>query len=193
MKNNNMRNEIANMIRDIRRSPEFLHGWQQACTHRFVNQRIGRSFVTKYDLLEIEGTNAERVDQLITEWSLKHGVPKSEVSMCTVPPCSDYGRDSIEISAVVLEDDVAYYTRLNSLYRDWEYERTSSKTARELIGGQWQYEVRGNRCVLYSTGGTAHVELTMFGDFRNMAGREAMLVANYIIDALNNASIDQDS
>lgn len=126
MKQQTVRKQIADLIREMRRVPE--------CVPK--HQYLFRDWVSVQDTFSIECLDFSSIEERVKEFCRCHKVEYGDVSLATDTvnvPYEDYEEQAITLHCTVPESDLQYLARIETIYRDWLNELYAPITDSEWV------------------------------------------------------------
>lgn len=112
MKQQTVRKQIADLIREMRRVPECIPPYQY----------LSRDYINAEETFSIETMPVITIEQNINEFCNKYKVEKSSVFVMTSTvkvPYEDFEEQALTLYCTVAETDIQYLARIETIYRDW--------------------------------------------------------------------------
>ena len=112
MKQQTVRKQIADLIREMRSVPECIPAYKY----------LSRDWVNAKETFSIECESFSSIEERVTEFCKKHNVERDSVSLSTTTIrdlYDDFEEQALTIYATVPESDLQYLARIETIYRDW--------------------------------------------------------------------------
>lgn len=112
MKQQTVRKQIADLIRKMRRVPECIPPYQY----------LSRDYINAEETFSIETMPVITIEENINEFCNKYKVEKSSVFVTTSTvkvPYEDFEEQALTLYCTVVETDIQYLARIETIYRDW--------------------------------------------------------------------------
>lgn len=112
MKQQTVRKQIADLIREMRSVPECIPKYKY----------LSRDWVTAEETFSIECESFSSIENRVKEFCRQNNVEQDSVSLSTTTvnvPYEDYVEQALTIYATVPESDLQYLARIETIYRDW--------------------------------------------------------------------------
>lgn len=170
-----IRKQIADMIREMRREPEGLD--IEVKTRPAVNRWLERGFVDHVDQISVAVCTVADIDRRIDAMCDRYLVERDDifVSSCVVQaPYDDCVEDGIELMVTVREDDVEMFERISDIHWKWTNAKNRQKHRYVVESGEERVFIR---CV------DPWIALLVEGEFRDV--EEARSIAEDIANKLN--------
>lgn len=112
MKQQTVRKQIADLIREMRSVPECIPKYKY----------LSRDWVTAEETFSIECESFSSIEERVKEFCRQNNVEQDSVSLSTTTvkvPYEDYAEQALTLYVTVPESDLQYLARIETIYRDW--------------------------------------------------------------------------
>lgn len=112
MKQQTVRKQIADLIREMRRVPECVPAYKY----------ISRDYVEIEETFSIETMSFSSIQERVDEFCIEHSVTKDDVCIATATvnvPYEDFEEQALKLYCNVRETDLWYLSRIEQIYCEW--------------------------------------------------------------------------
>lgn len=197
MKNTELRDQLAHMVRAMRNDPTGLT--IDNPTRARVNFRVARDFIACSEVIPTASISFAGIAEKVGQFCQRHSVGPDDVYVTTTTvnvPYEEWEEDAIELSTATLETDQEWFNRIDKLYKYWDKHRKVTSTPeqiKQLVDGPWEVNVwrwgqDDTKIVIQAAHGDADLALVLNGNFESPTCDQAKAVAEHLAGVLNDYS-----
>lgn len=195
MKNIEIRNKLAKMVKAIRNEPSHVI---DNPTRARVNFKLARDFAPRSEVIPVASLSFAGIAERVDWFCAQHSVERADVYLNTTTinvPYEEWEEDAIELSATTLETDQEWFARIVELHKRWTVARTvptAPHQIKQLVEGPWEVNLwrwgqDDAKVVIQAAHGDADLALVLNGNFDGADCDQAKAVAEYLAKVLNTA------